>query len=47
MTADAGLTPGLPRRIGTRLGYYVPALVVLIVGLVLISTGFMMATSYR
>jgi NitT/TauT family transport system permease protein len=33
--ADAGLTPGLPRRIGTRLGYYVPALVVLIVGLVL------------
>jgi NitT/TauT family transport system permease protein len=33
--ADAGLAPGLPRRIGTRLGYYLPALVVLVGGLVL------------
>jgi len=32
--ADAGLAPGLPRRIGARLGYYLPALIVLIVGLV-------------
>ena len=34
-SADAGLAPGLPRRIGARLGYYLPALIVLIVGLVL------------
>ena len=29
------MAPGLPRRIGTRLGYYLPALVVLIGGIVL------------
>ena len=34
-SADAGLAPGLPRRIGARLSYYLPALIVLIVGLVL------------
>ena len=33
--ADAGLAPGLPRRLGRRIGYYLPALIVLVGGLVL------------
>jgi NitT/TauT family transport system permease protein len=35
VTTDARLAPGLPRRLGSRLRYYVPALFVLVVGLVL------------
>jgi NitT/TauT family transport system permease protein len=34
-TADAGLAPSLPRRLGKRLGYYLPALIVLVGGLLL------------
>jgi NitT/TauT family transport system permease protein len=34
-TTDARLAPGLPSRIGSRVGYYVPALLVLIGGLLL------------
>jgi NitT/TauT family transport system permease protein len=34
-TTDARLAPGLPRRLGARMGYYLPALLVLVGGLVL------------
>jgi NitT/TauT family transport system permease protein len=34
-SADAGLAPGLPRRLGSRLGYYLPAVLVLVGGLLL------------
>jgi NitT/TauT family transport system permease protein len=35
VTADAGLAPSLPRRLGKRAGYYLPALIVLVGGLLL------------
>ena len=35
VATDAGLAPGLPRRVGARLGYYLPALLVLVGGLLL------------
>ena len=40
---DAGPNPGLSRRLGARLGYYLPALVVLVCGLALweVATGLL------
>jgi NitT/TauT family transport system permease protein len=35
VTTNAGLAPSLPRRLGNRLGYYVPAVIVLVGGLLL------------
>jgi NitT/TauT family transport system permease protein len=35
VTTDAILAPSLPRRLGKRLGYYLPALIVLVGGLLL------------
>ena len=35
VTTDATLAPGLPRRLGKRMAYYLPALIVLVGGLLL------------